>query len=588
MPPAAMRARKTERVDMSCHNDLPHITFAEVLLAVLLIPAALIVIAGYFLDRVGLPIDPLAPLVALSGLLAFALALWRQGSRAVLPDRAGLLGLAVTVGLAALYCAKASGRSLLPATSATDLIDHLTLIDYIQRHNHLVHNVAAAKPYLQYMTTYPAGSHILGAVAATWLRMSNFRAIQPITIGCILLEIGFLYYVILRLLPHGRRHAAFAVVGCGLLLLPWGRFHQWWQGDYLAQSFLGHEFFYAQIVAQLFVVASLWALVFWNEVQSSIALAFFALCAAAVVLAWPGLAPVPVTAFAALLLTRRDMTVQSRLRVLLLGDLPAILVGLFYLLFYYSPDHVYLTHEGDMPTLYSTLTNWLFAALLVVGCLSILRSRRARPLLIAFLVAAAQYAVMLALAHHGVMARYVAHKMLYLLAYLGTAIAALGLAEIWPIASGGWRTLRRGNWAVLGAALPVLFLIPGIQRLPWPPPRPYSVDLYRVGVWTRENLPPQCIDYVTRIWQAEYWLHLAVLGNRRDTARTNAMYASFQAPAEVRWHPAQLQPYVIVEGIHAVTPDITAGARPLFIAGEDAIFQRPGTIPCTEQPVREP
>jgi hypothetical protein len=101
-------------------------------------------------------------------------------------------------------------------------------------------------------------------------------------------------------------------------------------------------------------------------------------------------------------------------------------------------------------------------------------------------------------------------------------------------------------------------------------------------------LPPQCVDYVTKIWQAEYWLHVAVLGNRRDTPRTNAILAIYQAPPDVRWHPAQLQPFVIVEDIHAVPPDITAGARLLFVAGNDAVFQRPGPIVCTEQAVQQP
>ncbi len=570
---------------MGSSNDVPTITVAESIPLLLLTPAALIVVAGYLLDRIGLPIDPLASLLALSTLLCLVVTVRRQHGFRLCLDFSGLAGFAVATGLTLLYLGKVSGHMLMPASGATDLVDHLTLIDYIRRHDRLVHNVVVAKPYLEYMATYPAGSHILGAVTAARLHISDFRALQPITGGCVVLEVGILYNVILRLLPAALRRPGFAVAGCGLLLLPWGRFHQYWQGDYLAQSFLGHEFFYSQIVAQMFVLAALWALAAWNEQPSQFLIIFFALCSAAVLLCWPGLGTVPVVALALLLLWRRDLPWLWRVRTLLVGASPAVLVGIFYLLFYFSSDHVYLTHEGDMPTLYNTQTNWLFAALLLIGLFTCVRSSRSWPVLALFSTAVVQYAVMLVLAQHGVLARYVAHKMLYLLIFAGAAIGARGLAELWPVPARGWHLLARGDWSVLGVAIPALIILPGIQRLPWPPPRPYSVNLYRSGVWAHEHVPPQCVDYVTQIWQAEYWLHVAVLGNRRDTPRTNAILAEYPAPPEARWHPAHLQPYVIVDDATVVPPDITAGAQLLFLDGRAAVFQRPGNIPCTEAPI---
>ncbi|HZQ38521.1 MAG TPA: hypothetical protein VFD32_21525, partial [Dehalococcoidia bacterium] len=285
---------------------------------------------------------------------------------------------------------------------------------------------------------------------------------------------------------------------------------------------------------------------------------------------------------------RKDLSNLRRLATLIVGAGPVACVGLFYILFYFASDLASITHEGDMPTLYSTLTNWVFGCFLMIGLLFWVKRRLPRAVLVFFMVSTVQYGIMLEIAHHGVIARYVAHKLLYLLVFLASCLAAYGAAVVWSFVKAKWPSRLRMEWSIVGAAMAGLLLAPGVVRLPWPPPQTYSVDLYRTGVWTRAHLPPQCVDYITQVWQAEWWLHLAVLGNRRDTARTNAMYAEYGAPPQVRWRPAQLQPYVIVENVPAVPPDLIAGAKVLFQIGSDAVYQRAGDIPCTEAPLVRP
>ena len=54
-----------------------------------------------------------------------------------------------------------------------------------------------------------------------------------------------------------------------------------------------------------------------------------------------------------------------------------------------------------------------------------------------------------------------------------------------------------------------------------PRPRPIvSQATYEAGQWARANLPPGCVDYFTADSNAAYWLHVAVLGNLRESART--------------------------------------------------------------------
>jgi hypothetical protein len=47
-----------------------------------------------------------------------------------------------------------------------------------------------------------------------------------------------------------------------------------------------------------------------------------------------------------------------------------------------------------------------------------------------------------------------------------------------------------------------------------------SAPLEQAGLWARDYVPVSCIEYLVDFDETAYWLHLAVLGNPRVTARS--------------------------------------------------------------------
>ena len=117
-------------------------------------------------------------------------------------------------------------------------------------------------------------------------------------------------------------------------------------------------------------------------------------------------------------------------------------------------------------------------------------------------------------------------------------------------------------------------------------PRPAKVvsdPMYRAGTWARANLPPQCVDYLVQDDDAAYWLHLAVLGNARQTDRTRDAATFDPKAALIRWiQPAGL-PYAITDDFDALPKDIRTSVDVVRRFEPAAIVKRRGASTCSEQ-----
>ena len=78
---------------------------------------------------------------------------------------------------------------------------------------------------------------------------------------------------------------------------------------------------------------------------------------------------------------------------------------------------------------------------------------------------------------------------------------------------------------------------------------------YQAGLWVRANVDPRCVDYFTRHWLTGYWLHLAVLGNPRDSDRMRAETFEFR-DAVGRWIQGRGLPHAIVEDPSAIPREL--------------------------------
>jgi hypothetical protein len=174
---------------------------------------------------------------------------------------------------------------------------------------------------------------------------------------------------------------------------------------------------------------------------------------------------------------------------------------------------------------------------------------------------------------------YMAIKMAYLVIYPLAAGGALALALAWQ---GGAKLARverastRLAWACTLLAVTVLgWRVAETRRQP----PTVSEDLFRAGQWARANLEPECVDYVVKDDNTAYWLHLAVLGNRRMSPRTADDSTFITKDAIVRWiNPGGL-PYAIVD-LGTIPRDVVANTDELVRFDTASVVRRRGEAVC--------
>ena len=121
------------------------------------------------------------------------------------------------------------------------------------------------------------------------------------------------------------------------------------------------------------------------------------------------------------------------------------------------------------------------------------------------------------------------------------------------------------------------------KRLRPLPPALASLDVYDAARWARVHLPVGCIEYLVGDDETSYWLHLAVLGNPRMSART-ADWATYEPKdAILRWLTPGGLPYAVAD-----LPALPRGVRDELDVtewfGSAAIVRRRGPASCDVAP----
>ena len=167
---------------------------------------------------------------------------------------------------------------------------------------------------------------------------------------------------------------------------------------------------------------------------------------------------------------------------------------------------------------------------------------------------------------------YMAIKMMYLAVYPLVAAAMLTMT----------RVVRTPRTLAFPAIVLVALSVSAVSRLNIPPPV-VSRDLFAVGTWARENLPPACIDYLVGNEYTAYWLHLAVLGNPRAAVRSSGNDLYLTQPSMERWLAnVGGVPYAIARP--SILPaEIRDRTRVLHQQGDAAVITRSGISPPCSQ-----
>lgn len=482
---------------------------------------SLAAVAGYLIDATGAGVQPWAALAAAFLATGAAAAFLPRKPHAIPADIIAWFGIVIFM-IAVLL--RVSWPSLLPPGRGPDLTHHLLLVDYIERTQHLVHD-RSLDGAMGEMAHYTPAAHLLAVMAGAWFGLDGLHTFFPLAVLCASLTAGFVFLI-------ARRHGlglSYAITAAVMLWLP-------------AQYFVGaftHDSFLAQAVSTLFAVAMWWALLNWDDEPSKLNASIIAVLLAAVFLSWPIWLGPPLLVFAALAL-RADLASRTRRAHLAIVLVPFLAIGLLH-----SWDRwgwlVIVRTSGAVlhPSLDSL--GWVLPSLAAVGALASLADRRARISVALLLVIALQASTLWVIARaQGAETPYMALKMMYLAIYPMALLAAIGIARL----AGASRAADAGGWLAAGLLL-IVATRPALLAA-----RPIPVvndDLYAAGKWVRGNGAAACADYLVGDAETAYWLHLAVLGNPRSSARMQEIDRYEPRAAMAPWITAEGRSYAIAD-----------------------------------------
>lgn len=478
---------------------------------------ALAVTFGYLLDAAGGSVHPAIVVVAaVAG--AGAVGGRRRQTASTSHDSLAWLGVVLLVGLAIV---RLGWPSLLLPGRGPDLTHHLLLVDYIEQHGHLVHD-RALDGAMGEMAHYTPGAHLLAVIVGALAGADGLRAFFPLLVVCAALTAGFVYLIARRLqlaLPY-------AICAVLLLFLPAQYFH----------GAFTHDGFLAQTVATFFAVAAWWALIAWDDDRSALHAAVFAIFLAATFLTWPIFVGPLVLVFLSI-----AIGAERKLRDLVIALLPLVIVAAIHMTGRLGWMVIVRTSGAVLqPSLESV--GWLLPLLALLGIHLSVRDRRVRTTIILLFAIGLQAISLFVIAKtQGADTAYMAAKMVYLAIYPLAVLGGVGVSIIRRVlgnrdSGAAWAIATALMLVAVRPALTAPRVIPVLDR-----------DLYAAGKWTRAQGGQSCVDYLVGDAQTAYWLHLAVLGNPRSSARMEEIDRYDPRAAMGRWITADGQSHAIAD-----------------------------------------
>lgn len=552
------------------------LTNAESPAAAVITALAATIAGAYALDRVGLPFPPGIMFAVAAAAMVSALIRFRtfRATRAPIAEAVAFWAIVIAATGWLVWRAR---PWILPLGHGPDLTHHLQLIGFIERHWRLVH-APGVEPYLGEMVSYTPGLHVLAALTGAWTGRDGLHVLHPLLSGLVALKMGVVYLIALRLLPPRVPRVALALCAVGLLLVP----RTYVLGSFIEGSFL------AQVASELFAVAMWWALVVWDQSPSPTAATIFGVAGVATFLTWPIWIGPPTVALVLIVWLRGDLDIRVRAKHGLVALGPIVAVSGIYLTGRLGWLRM-ANSGGAVLTPQIALFGPWFVALAMIGVLVALRLRAARATLFVLGAIALQAAALAVwAATSGNRSFYMAFKTFYLFPYPMAVLAVYPLASLCQALARSGITEStfpvRRQWSSLGAALLVGLVL---RVSAWPivrEPRltpPLTEPLFRAGAWARAHLPAGCLEYMVADDDTAYWLHLAVLGNPRWSARAAADETYDLGATVIRWLAPTGLPYAIAD-----LPALNHGVRrELDIVAQfetAAVVKRRGSSSCAD------
>jgi hypothetical protein len=511
---------------------------------------ALTAIFAYVLDAAGFGLMPVT--TVLLAVAVTAPTAWRT----LRLRPAGAIDSAIWIGVVLFVLAaiiRIGWPSLVPPGRGPDLTHHLLLVDYIEQHGQLVHD-RSLDGSMGEMAHYTPGAHLLAVIAGSLFGGDGLRAFFPLLALCASLTAGFVYLVARRC----QVTVPYAVIAVIVLFLP----SQYFYGAFT------HDGFLAQTIATFFAVAAWWALTAWEQERTALHASMFSMFLVATFLTWPVFIGPLILVFLFL-----AAGANNRARDAAIALTPIAVVAALHISGRWGWIAIVRTSGAVLqPSLESF--GWLLPALTLVGvCLGI-ANRSVRTGIVFLFTIVAQAAALFAIAAtQGADTPYMAFKMAYLAIYPMAVLAAFGISRAARVA--GSRDAAFG-WAI--ATLLVLIAVRPALTTPRPVPV-VDLDLYEAGRWTRANVGQTCVDYLVGDAQTAYWLHLAVLGNPRSSARMEEIDVYDPRAALGRWITAESRGYAIADA-RQLPDEVRSRVEIVRTFGNSLVLRRPGAATC--------
>jgi len=530
------------------------------------------IVSAYIVDWCGLRIVPAAILlVSLAAAFGVAAQLGRTIAERRAERHTTWIFVAIVGGTLGwlLWLAR---PGFLPTGSGPDLVQHLALIEYIQEHWRLVHDVRLSE-YLGEMVDYTPGVHLLVALVGAWIpAIDALHVVYPVVAFTVALKAGLVFLIARRLMRDEAAREPFAIAAVLLLLTP--RIYS--VGSFTEQSYL------AQVVSELFAVAAWWTIVIWDERPSPGPMRLFALFVAACFLVWPvWLGPVLIL-LAGVALAHRRVPLAERIRQIAPASAAVLAIAAMHSVRHAGGFRIAGTGGFAIPPTMAVV-GWPFFAASAASLAACALHRRTRTVtMLAAAIALQAAALYVAARRSGAAAPYLAIKMFYLAIYPMAVAIALTAADVWRAAevwraAAGWMPRLRpaASARTTAAAIAIFGAWPAIAA---PRPKPVVTEpVLQAAVWARDHAPRDCIDYLTQDGYTAYWLHLAVFGNPRASGRATDDDTFEPKKALVRWILPGGLPYAVTDDFNALPRDIRESVDVLARFDRAAVVRRRGT-----------
>jgi hypothetical protein len=321
-----------------------------------------------------------------------------------------------------------------------------------------------------------------------------------------------------------------------------------------------HDSFLAQVVSESFAITMLWALLAWARQPAVWHMAVFGISAAAAFLTWPMWVG-PLLVALGLTLIASSLPLRSRIEHALVAGTPLLVVAVLHTVGRLGAAAIVGTSGAVAPALPPLA--WAVVILTPIGAAFAFRRATIRPLAWVVAALALQTGALWFVARANAAATpYMAIKMSYLGVYVAAAAAVVAVATM----------TRR---ALVLWTLAVLLCVTAVRDAQHDQPNAPVVDaeLYEAGVWVRSRVPPHCVDYLVRNEYTAYWLHLAVLGNARLSARSRDDSVYLTEPSFARWIEGARHPRFAIARRSVLPAEIRDRTRVVYQAGDAQVIE---------------